>query len=113
MALITFVDYLCTSTNNSPAIRNWLTENLDIWRKHAIHFIHFRWPTPDDANICVWAYRSLVKYQQAFITEGDNPLCPILLPSPVNAEEVLHTFYALLDLWDVNTGILRETCKNE
>ncbi|HID8810541.1 TPA: hypothetical protein ACXIV6_004469 [Enterobacter roggenkampii] len=110
-ALISFVDYLCVSTNKTPAIRSWLTQHLDVWRKNAIHLTRFKWLTPDDTDTCVWAYRSLVKYQQAFIAEGNNPLCPVMLPSPVNAEEVFHTFYALLDLWDIDTEILRGTCK--
>ncbi|WP_146745755.1 hypothetical protein V1599_20940 [Enterobacter sp. ECC-175] len=110
-ALIAFVDYLCVSTNNSPAIRSWLTHNLDIWRKYAIRLTRFKWLTPDDADTSVWAYRSLVKYQQAFTSETDNPLCPVMLPSPVNAEEAFNTFYALLDLWEINNKIQQDTIR--
>ncbi|WP_324285001.1 hypothetical protein Q5384_20380 [Enterobacter ludwigii] len=110
-ALIAFVDHLCIRTNNAPAVRSWLTQSLDVWRKYAIRLIRFKWLTPDDADNCVWAYHSLVKYQQDFISESDNPLCPVILPSPVNAEEAFHTCYALLDLWEINNKTQQETIR--
>lgn len=75
-ALIAFVDHLCVRTNNAPAVRSWLTQNLDVWRKYAIRLIRFKWLTPDDADSCVWAYQSLVKYQQAFTSERITHFAP-------------------------------------
>lgn len=99
--IVAFIDYLCINTANTPAIRRWLTANLNLWRKYAINLNRFKWLNPEDSDNCVWAYRSLKKYQQDYHTEESNPLNPVTLPSPVNSEEAFHTFYALLDLWEV------------
>jgi|GEM_PF-870826 len=103
--LIAFVDFLCIKSNNPPAIRRWLTHNLNFWRKHAIHLTRFKWLAADDTDTCVWAYRSLIKYQQAYLPETESSLSPVKIPSPISPEEAFHAFYALLDLWEIDNEI--------
>lgn len=103
--LVAFIDYLCINTNNTAAIRRWLMESLSIWRKEAINLPRFKWLRPEDSETCIWAYRSLKKYQQIHSSEIKTPLSPVQIPSPVNSEETFHTFYALLDLWNIDNEI--------
>lgn len=107
--IIAFIDYLCIDTGNSPAVRDWLTSRLNFWRKYAISLTRFKWLSVEFGDICVWAYHSLKKYHLDHHKEENTPLNPVNIPPPVNPEEAFHTFYALLDLWDIDSGNQEKT----
>lgn len=107
--IVMFIDRLCLQTRRTPALRIWLSKTLNFWRKHATRLTRFKWLQNEGNDIAVWAYHAMLKYQQNHKSTDNDPLNPVAIPHPVNAEEALHSFYALLDLWKIDNEIQKNT----
>lgn len=98
--IVALFDFICIENGNIPKVRKWIYEKMLYWRKHAVQLTKFKWLNPEETETCLWAFLYIKKYQEETAC-NNNSLNPVNLPAPLNSEEVYHTFYAMLDLWEV------------
>ncbi|MGL5455528.1 MAG: hypothetical protein ACRDB3_11615 [Citrobacter telavivensis] len=103
--ILALLDYICTYSQNTPAMRKWLEEKKIYWKNHVVFLVRFKWLTPEDIEVCRWAYSYIQNFQKENAPDNSSSLDPVQIPAPLNVEEMFHAVYGLIDLWKDGKGI--------
>lgn len=111
-SIVDVIDFICSySPLYTTKIITWINNQLILWRKAQKDIIQVDWVTPENEKDSLWAYNYIKDYQiKNKISENDN-FFPVNIPTPLSAEEVCLSFYALHDLW--NTTLEKSKEVNE
>lgn len=101
--IVDVIDFICSlSADYAAKIIVWLNNKLIEWRKVQNKIINNAWLTPESEKECFWAYHYIKNNQEQTKSSSDNPLYPVNIPIPLDAEEAYLSFYAMHDLWDTD-----------